>query len=127
MILNIGAIADIVQFYWVYAEACSRGVLMNSILLKIFKNKKVDFDKLRAFGFIYKEGKYRYFVKFFDDQFQLGITIDQEENIFTEVVDLSTGEPYTLFFKWRWRQFFKYGKRALYTAFEKFGRRMFLR
>ncbi len=72
---------------------------MNSILLKIFKNKKVDFDKLRAFGFIYKEGKYRYFVKFFDDQFQLGITIDQEENIFTEVVDLSTGEPYTLFFK----------------------------
>ena len=71
---------------------------MNSIILQIFKNKQVDFEKLRAFGFIYKDDKYRYLVDFFDDQFQLGITIDQEENIFTEVVDLSTGEPYTLFF-----------------------------
>lgn len=69
---------------------------MNNILDRILIDKKPNFDKLKAFGFVESGNKYCYTVKILENQFLLSITVTETDTN-TEVIDLSTNEPYSLF------------------------------
>ena len=69
---------------------------MNRILDQIFKNKKVNFDKLIPYGFTVADNTYYLQRDIMDGQFSLSVKVT-EADIETEVLDLSTNEPYTLF------------------------------
>ena len=70
---------------------------MNKIIQEIFRKKVIDFDKLLKYGFVFDKEKYAYSTDVVDGQMTLSIYIDIDGNINTEVMDLSTQEPYTLF------------------------------
>lgn len=69
---------------------------MNKLLDGIFKNSKPNFDKLQAYGFEKSAEGYKYGAAIMDGQFALNVTINNGD-IVTEVIDISTDEPYTLF------------------------------
>lgn len=69
---------------------------MNNILAHIFKNYKPNFGKLQKFGFTMSDDTYCYNTKIMDDRFALNIKITSSD-INTEVIDLATSDPYTLF------------------------------
>lgn len=69
---------------------------MNKLLEGIFKNSKPNFDKLQAYGFEKSAESYKYSAAIMDGQFALNVTID-DNDIDTEIIDLNTDEPYTLF------------------------------
>lgn len=62
----------------------------------IFKNKKPDFEKLRAFGFSEINGTYTYQTTIADGQFQMSITLSKHTAISTQVIDLVTRDEYVL-------------------------------
>ena len=68
----------------------------NKIEEKIFKSKKLQFDKLLNYGFVEKNGMFFLEKKIFDNQFILKVEISQN-SISSNLVELETGEPYTLF------------------------------
>lgn len=61
-----------------------------------FKYKSPNFKKLAAYGFSPKGGTYSYATKIYDCQFELRIDISADRKVKTELIDLSTDEPYTL-------------------------------
>ena len=69
---------------------------MNRILEPIYKNKKVNFDKLTAYGFTSADNAYLIQKDMMGGQFRLTVKIS-DTDIETEVLDLATNEPYTLF------------------------------
>lgn len=69
---------------------------MNNILERIFKNYKPNFEKLLQFGFTKSNGIYFYNTVIMNNRFSLDIKITSSD-IDTEVVDLATNDPYTLF------------------------------
>lgn len=69
---------------------------MNYILERIFKNYRPNFDKLQKFGFTLSNDIYTYNTAIMDNRFSLQVKISGF-NIDTEVVDLATDDPYTLF------------------------------
>ena len=69
---------------------------MNKLLESIFKNSKPNFDKLQAYGFEKSAERYKYSAAIIDGQFALNVTIGNDD-IDTEVIDLSTEAPYPLF------------------------------
>lgn len=69
---------------------------MNKIVAQIYKNKKANFDKLKAYGFTLFDNAYVLQRDMMDGQFRLDIKIT-DADIETEVLDLATNEPYTLF------------------------------
>ncbi len=69
---------------------------MDTILYRIFKNKKFDKKKLLNFGFTNKNNKYTYIQKIMQNQFELTITISSDKNIETKIIDTSTKDLYTL-------------------------------
>ncbi|MDE5756050.1 MAG: MmcQ/YjbR family DNA-binding protein [Clostridia bacterium] len=64
---------------------------------EIFKRKVIDFDKLPHYGFARVDEKYSYNTCLIDGQMSMTVEIDGQGNINTQVVDLETQEPYTLF------------------------------
>ncbi len=62
----------------------------------MFEDKKTDFDKLLNYGFKKNQGKYVYKTKLLDGEFFLTIYVTDETRVTTEVVEVSTGELYTL-------------------------------
>lgn len=58
-------------------------------------NKKINFDKLKNFGFKYSSGDWLYSENIMDGEFCLNVQID-EKSFKTEVVEIETGEIYTL-------------------------------
>lgn len=70
---------------------------MNRIIDSIFKKRVIVFNRLLQYGFVQDGEKYVYKTNIFDNQMALTIKVDREGNINTDVVELETGEPYTLF------------------------------
>ena len=70
---------------------------MNKICEGIFKYKSPNFKKLEAYGFKNNNNNcWFYQTKIFDNQFLLNVKITQSD-VETEVVEIETDEPYTLF------------------------------
>ena len=69
---------------------------MNKINEQIFKNKKLNSSKLLKYGFTSADNTYSLYTEILDNQFGLTVKIT-ETDIETEVTDLATDEPYTLF------------------------------
>ena len=70
---------------------------MNKIIQEVFRKKIIDFDKLVKYGFVFGGEKYAYRADILDGQMTLSVYIDKEGNIDTQVVEIDTGEAYTLF------------------------------
>lgn len=63
---------------------------------KFFANKKVDFEKLLNFGFTKNCSEYILNKELIDGQFRLNVQVKSDGSVTTQVVDLLSGEPYTL-------------------------------
>ena len=70
---------------------------MNRIIDGIFRKRAVVFDKLLDYGFNHSDKGYEYKTNIFDNQMSLTVKIDSQGIIDTEVAEIETGEPYTLF------------------------------
>lgn len=66
------------------------------MLDEFFKDKKPDFQLLLARGFAKFPGGYRYSTTIVDGQFSLVITISDEGQIHTDVIEVSSNETYVL-------------------------------
>ena len=73
------------------------GIYMNRIIDSVFKKRVAVFKKLLQYGFVESGEVYVYNTNIFDNQMALTVTADKHGNISTRVVELETGEPYTLF------------------------------
>ncbi|MCC8169504.1 MAG: MmcQ/YjbR family DNA-binding protein [Oscillospiraceae bacterium] len=62
----------------------------------IFKNKKVNMEKLKAFGFAEQNGKYIYRTIFPESGFEMTVTVTEAGEIAAEIIDPTFNEPYTL-------------------------------
>lgn len=70
---------------------------MNKYIEQIYKNRKFNENKALQFGFK-KNGDYFCFNKeILDGQFLIGLKIYNNNQIYADVIEISTGEPYTLF------------------------------
>lgn len=69
---------------------------MNYILERIFKYYKPNFAKLQKFGFALSGDAYIYDTAIMNGGFSLNVKITADD-IVTQVIDLATGDPYTLF------------------------------
>ena len=68
-----------------------------SIEDEILKKEKLNKDKLIGYGFIRKDGIYKYSKTFMNDNFRADIYIDDNENINGKIYDLETNDEYTNF------------------------------
>ena len=66
------------------------------MLDELFKDKKLDFQRLADFGFSKTPGGYGYSTTIVDGQFRLDITVSNEGGVHTDVIELSSGEAYVL-------------------------------
>lgn len=70
--------------------------LQTMIFDDVFKNKIPLPDKLLSYGFSLDEGTYVYNCKIVDNQFDLTVYIAQSGQVYTKVIDSSTGDEYRL-------------------------------
>ena len=64
---------------------------------EIFKRSNIDFCKLKKYGFIKENNKYKYSKKFMNDSFKADIYIDKNGTVTGKVYDLDADEEYTNF------------------------------
>ena len=69
---------------------------MNYILERIFKHYKPNFAKLQKFGFVMSGDAYLYDTAIMNGGFALHVKITAAD-IDTQIIDLATDDPYTLF------------------------------
>jgi len=62
----------------------------------IFKNKKLNLEKLLQFGFFVDNGKYTYTTKLANGQFKMIVNILNNGTVHTKVTDSSSYEEYVL-------------------------------
>ena len=60
----------------------------------IFKRAHIDYNKLINYGFIKENNNYTYTKEFMNNSFKAIINIDNNSNISSKVIDLSTNEEY---------------------------------
>ena len=60
------------------------------------KNKKINFKKLKEFGFELIDNSYYYHTSLLKNQFKMSVKININNSIFTEIIDTETNEPYVL-------------------------------
>ena len=60
------------------------------------KNKKINFKKLKEFGFELIDNSYYYHTSLLKNQFKMPVKISLDNSIFTEIIDTETNEPYVL-------------------------------
>ena len=60
------------------------------------KNKKINFKKLKEFGFELIDNSYYYHTSLLKNQFKMTVKINIDNSIFTEIIDTETNEPYVL-------------------------------
>ena len=60
------------------------------------KNKKINFKKLKEFGFELIDNSYNYYTSLLKNQFKMTIKINLDNSIFTEIIDTETNETYVL-------------------------------
>ncbi len=65
---------------------------------EMFKNRKIDFDKLLNFGFKKKEKDYYYEKNLLNNQFRMKINITNLEDVSVTLIDTNTTEEYTLMY-----------------------------
>ncbi len=70
---------------------------MDNIIALVFKYVKIDYDRLKAYGFIERDGELVYETSLIDGQMSLRIFARADGTIGSEVTDMETGEPFTLF------------------------------
>lgn len=70
---------------------------MNKLAGTIFRYKKAVLNKLPEFGFAAEEEGYVYRTKICDNQMLLTVRVNASGEVKTEVYDVDTEEPYTLF------------------------------
>lgn len=63
----------------------------------IFKRKKCNIEKLSAYGFIRKDGKWTYETNIMDDAFRLYVFAAENGDVDTDLIEVETGEPYVLY------------------------------
>lgn len=63
---------------------------------QIFKIRKPNIQKLLSFGFEQTGNKLVYVCNLLDEQFQLTVTVSQNEKVYTSVTDNISGEEYVL-------------------------------
>ncbi len=64
---------------------------------EIFKRSKVDFSKLKKYGFEKINNSYIYSKNIMDDTFRIDVTVDSEGTVEARVIDLAFGDEYTNF------------------------------
>jgi len=65
-------------------------------MVNIFKDRKYNKIKLINYGFKFQKNKYTFTKKILDNQFELTITINTNNEIKTELIEIDTKELYTL-------------------------------
>ena len=70
---------------------------MNKILQEIFEQYKVNFDKLKQYGFTLDSNQYKYSTLIVNNQMRLTIFVNLNGEVETEVFDLECEEVYTIF------------------------------
>jgi len=70
---------------------------MNKFLQEIFRQYKVDFNKLSDYGFIFANESYNFSTNILGEQMCLHLTIQTNESMQLQVFDLECGEEYTLY------------------------------
>lgn len=70
---------------------------MNKLAENIFRYKKAVFGKLPEYGFDTDNGGFVYRTQICDNQMRLTVLINARGEVETEVFDVETDEPYTLF------------------------------
>lgn len=70
---------------------------MNKFLQEIFRQYKVDFNKLISFGFILQNDSYIFCTNILDSQMYVTLTIKTNETMQMQVFDLECNEEYTLY------------------------------
>ena len=66
-------------------------------LKDFIKNKKINFKKLKEFGFELIDNSYYYHTSLLKNQFKMSVKINIDNSIFTEIIDTETNEPYVLY------------------------------
>ena len=64
----------------------------------IFKDFKIDFQKLLQLGFVKESDFYKYETKIMNNQFSLVIKIDMNNIVSSDVIEISTGEKFMLYY-----------------------------
>lgn len=62
----------------------------------VFKNRKLNIEKLLSFGFDKVDSGYSYHADLVDGQMKLAVIIDADGNVKTQVVDSASGDEYIL-------------------------------
>lgn len=62
----------------------------------IFKNKKLNINKLLSFGFVSADNGYVYHTELIGGQMRLTVRIDAAQKVYTEVIDNISGDEYVL-------------------------------
>ncbi len=62
----------------------------------IQENIKLNIEKLKKYGFLLNEGNYVYVASLLEGQFEMTVSISEDENISTKVIDTITKEEYIL-------------------------------
>ena len=60
------------------------------------KNKKINFKKLKEFGFELIDNSYYYHTFLLKNQFKMSVKINLDNSIFSEIIDTETNEAYVL-------------------------------
>lgn len=60
------------------------------------ENKKLNKDKLLKYGFLLENNVFTYKTPILENQFELTVTISEKKEIKTKLVEISTGDIYTL-------------------------------
>lgn len=63
----------------------------------IFERKKHNIEKMSAYGFIVKDGKWVYETNIFDGAFRLSVFIAESGDVDTNLIEIENGEPYILY------------------------------
>lgn len=63
---------------------------------KIFKYKKIDFEKLKKYGFVCKNDVFEYQTEILSGEFVMFVYISKDEKISTKILDKNTNEEYFL-------------------------------
>lgn len=61
---------------------------------EIFKKTHADFKKLKNYGFVLEDGKYKYSKKFMEDNFKAEISVDKKGSLSGKIIDLMIDEEY---------------------------------
>lgn len=63
---------------------------------EVFKNRKLNIEKLLSFGFKYVDNSYIYHADLADGQMKLTVVIESNEKIHTKITDNDNGDEYVL-------------------------------